>query len=63
MQPWRKAGITYATYVSICANMLRQSLKESVKTTAVLNRSNALIGFNKFDKGTTTDDPIILQNK
>lgn len=63
MSAWRKVGITYSTYITICANILRLSLKENLKTTVILNRSNALIGFNKFDKGVTTDDPIILQNK
>ncbi|AGO11281.1 AaceriACR021Wp [[Ashbya] aceris (nom. inval.)] len=39
MSAWRKAGLTYNSYLAVAARTVRAALKKELQNTAVLNRS------------------------
>ncbi|KAJ6433144.1 hypothetical protein OIU84_020212 [Salix udensis] len=47
---WRAAGMTYITYSNICANLVRNCLKEPFKTEA-LSREKVHFSVTKFVDG------------
>ncbi|KAJ6910181.1 hypothetical protein NC652_021003 [Populus alba x Populus x berolinensis] len=47
---WRAAGMTYITYSNICANLVRNCLKEPYKTEA-LSREKVHFAVTKFVDG------------
>ncbi|KAK7255055.1 hypothetical protein RIF29_28457 [Crotalaria pallida] len=47
---WRAAGMTYITYSNICANMVRNALKEPFKSEA-LSREKVHFSFTKYLNG------------
>ncbi|KAJ8773552.1 hypothetical protein K2173_005798 [Erythroxylum novogranatense] len=47
---WRAAGMTYITYSNICANLVRQCLKEPYKTEA-LSREKVHFSVSKWIDG------------
>ncbi|XP_051147929.1 ATP synthase subunit epsilon, mitochondrial [Andrographis paniculata] len=48
---WRAAGMTYITYSNLCANMVRQCLKEPYRSEA-LTREKVHFSVSKFVNGT-----------
>ncbi|CAN1305971.1 ATP synthase subunit epsilon, mitochondrial [Linum perenne] len=47
---WRSAGMTYISYSNICANLVRNSLKEPFKAEA-LNREKVHFSVAKWAEG------------
>ncbi|WJZ95524.1 hypothetical protein VitviT2T_014291 [Vitis vinifera] len=47
---WRAAGMTYISYSNICANMVRNCLKEPFKSEA-LTREKVHFSISKWDNG------------
>ncbi|KAG7013942.1 ATP synthase subunit epsilon, mitochondrial, partial [Cucurbita argyrosperma subsp. argyrosperma] len=47
---WRAAGMTYITYSNICANLVRNCLKEPLKT-EVLSREKVHFSISKWADG------------
>ncbi|XP_044495128.1 ATP synthase subunit epsilon, mitochondrial-like [Mangifera indica] len=47
---WRAAGMTYITYSNICANLVRNCLKEPHKTEAI-NREKVHFSISKWEDG------------
>ncbi|KAK8673732.1 hypothetical protein V6N13_112047 [Hibiscus sabdariffa] len=47
---WRAAGMTYITYSNICANLVRNCLKEPYKTEA-LTREKVHFSISKWTDG------------
>ncbi|KAJ8760495.1 hypothetical protein K2173_015162 [Erythroxylum novogranatense] len=47
---WRAAGMTYITYSNICANLVRQCLKEPYKTEAI-SREKVHFSVSKWADG------------
>ncbi|MBA0655004.1 hypothetical protein Goklo_007529 [Gossypium klotzschianum] len=47
---WRAAGMTYITYSNICANLVRNCLKEPYKTEA-LSREKVHFSISKWTDG------------
>ncbi|XP_021897296.1 ATP synthase subunit epsilon, mitochondrial [Carica papaya] len=47
---WRAAGMTYITYSNICANLVRNCLKEPYKSEA-LNREKVHFSVSKWADG------------
>ncbi|KAJ0008443.1 hypothetical protein Pint_30503 [Pistacia integerrima] len=47
---WRAAGMTYITYSNICANLVRNCLKEPHKTEAI-NREKVHFSISKWEGG------------
>ncbi|XP_027344855.1 ATP synthase subunit epsilon, mitochondrial [Abrus precatorius] len=47
---WRAAGMTYVTYSTICANLVRNCLKEPLKTEA-LSREKVYFSLSKWVDG------------
>ncbi|CAL0308598.1 unnamed protein product [Lupinus luteus] len=47
---WRAAGMTYITYSNICANMVRNCLKEPHKSQSI-NREKVHFSFSKWVDG------------
>ncbi|XP_021768098.1 ATP synthase subunit epsilon, mitochondrial [Chenopodium quinoa] len=47
---WRAAGMTYISYSNICANLVRNCLKEPFKSEA-LAREKVLYSISKFEDG------------
>ncbi|KAH3903333.1 F1F0 ATP synthase subunit epsilon SCDLUD_000959 [Saccharomycodes ludwigii] len=58
---WRKAGLTYNSYVDVAAKILRSSLKQEFKTTAVLERSKTDVHFVTFKKNGEPNEPTPLK--
>ncbi|KAJ6767526.1 ATP SYNTHASE EPSILON CHAIN MITOCHONDRIAL [Salix koriyanagi] len=54
---WRAAGMTYITYSNICANLVRNCLKEPYKTEA-LSREKVHFAVTKFVDG-NPQKPIV----
>ena len=57
MSAWRKAGLTYATYLSVAAKTLRAALKPELKTAQVLSRGHTEAAYTMFQKGEPIADP------
>ncbi|XP_073147090.1 ATP synthase subunit epsilon, mitochondrial [Henckelia pumila] len=47
---WRSAGMTYITYSNLCANLVRQCLKEPYKSEA-LNREKVHFAVSQWVDG------------
>ncbi|XP_074317643.1 ATP synthase subunit epsilon, mitochondrial [Silene latifolia] len=47
---WRTAGMTYISYSNICANLVRNCLKEPFKSEA-LAREKVYYSLSKWDQG------------
>ncbi|GJR76660.1 ATP synthase subunit epsilon, mitochondrial [Tanacetum coccineum] len=47
---WRSAGMTYITYSNICANLVRNCLKEPYKSEAI-NREKVHFSVSKWTDG------------
>ncbi|CAN6573817.1 unnamed protein product [Malus baccata var. baccata] len=47
---WRAAGMTYITYSNICANLVRNCLKEPYKTEAI-SRERVHFAVSKWAEG------------
>ncbi|KAG2328535.1 ATP synthase subunit epsilon, mitochondrial [Raphanus sativus] len=54
---WRAAGMTYITYSNICANLVRNCLKEPFKAEA-LNREKVHFSLSKWAGG-KPEKPIL----
>jgi F-type H+-transporting ATPase subunit epsilon len=52
-ETWRQAGISYLRYANICAQVVRRSLKDPMKTKAVL-RDNTNMKVQAFENGKRT---------
>lgn len=63
MSGWRKAGLTYNTYISIASRTLRDALKPELRTAVLLDRNLADIRFTKYDKGLAICDPTPIELK
>ncbi|KAJ1492338.1 mitochondrial ATP synthase epsilon chain-domain-containing protein [Baffinella frigidus] len=50
---WRQAGISYLRYANICAQVVRRSLKEPMKTKALL-RDNTNMRVSSYEGGKKT---------
>lgn len=61
MSAWRKAGLTYNTYLSVAAKTVRAALKTEYQTAKVLSRGKSEARYVKYEKGSATSDPIPLQ--
>ncbi|KAB5543934.1 hypothetical protein DKX38_012046 [Salix brachista] len=55
---WRAAGMTYITYSNICANLVRNCLKEPYKTEA-LSREKVQFAVTKFADGNPQKPKIL----
>lgn len=55
MSTWRKAGLTYNSYVSVAAKTLRAALKPELQTHAVLARSASEVKFVKYENGNPSE--------
>ncbi|CCK70538.1 F1F0 ATP synthase subunit epsilon KNAG_0E02790 [Huiozyma naganishii CBS 8797] len=58
---WKKAGITYATYLNVTAKTLRSALKNELQTQNVLSRGTTDAAYTVYEKGTPKADPQPLQ--
>ena len=61
MSSWRKAGLTYNTYLSVAARTVRAALKPELQSSKVLARSKTEARYVKYEKGNPTSDPVPLQ--
>lgn len=61
MSVWRKAGLTYNTYLSVAARTVRSALKPELQTAAVEARSRTEARYVQYEKGSATSDPVPLQ--
>lgn len=61
MAAWRKAGLTYNTYLAVAAKTVRAALKPELQTAAVLGRSKTEARYVQYEKGTAKSEPIPLQ--
>lgn len=57
MSAWRKAGLTYNTYLSVAAKTVRSALKPEAQNAAVLSRERVDSKYTKFEKGEAQNDP------
>lgn len=62
MSAWRKAGLTYNTYLSIAAKTVRSALKPEAQTNAVLSRDRVDSKYIKYEKGEPQGEPKSLDN-
>ncbi|CCF56945.1 hypothetical protein KAFR_0B06490 [Kazachstania africana CBS 2517] len=58
---WRKAGLTYASYLSIASKTLREVLKTEYQTAAVASRSVTEAHVTNYKNGSPLSDPEPLQ--
>ncbi|RVW14617.1 ATP synthase subunit epsilon, mitochondrial [Vitis vinifera] len=56
---WRAAGMTYISYSNICANMVRNCLKEPFKSEA-LTREKVHFSISKWDNGVPQKPMMML---
>lgn len=61
MAAWRKAGLTYNTYLSVAARTVRAALKPELQDARVLARSKTDARYVKYEKGSAASDPVPLQ--
>lgn len=52
--------MTYNSYMSVAANVIRSALKPELQTAAVMNRSKTEARYAKYEKGSATSDPVPL---
>ncbi|KAL6335781.1 hypothetical protein AAG906_039544 [Vitis piasezkii] len=55
---WRAAGMTYISYSNICANLVRNCLKEPFKSEA-LTREKVHFSISKWDNGVPRSPPSV----
>lgn len=58
---WRKAGLSYSSFLAIAARTVRESLKKELQTPAVMGRGKTDAAYTKYEKGSPKSDPIPLQ--
>lgn len=61
MAAWRKAGLTYNTYLSVAARTIRAALKPELQDARVLARSKTEAKYIKYKNGSAASDPVPLQ--
>lgn len=61
MDAWRKAGLTYNTYLAIAAKTVRAALKPELQTASVLGRSKTEARYVIYEKGTAKSESLPLQ--
>lgn len=60
MSVWRKAGLSYATYLSVAAKTVRSALKPELHSAAIMTRSTTEAMYTQYDKGAPKADPAPL---
>ncbi|AET38527.1 F1F0 ATP synthase subunit epsilon Ecym_3008 [Eremothecium cymbalariae DBVPG len=55
MSAWRKAGLSYNTYMAVAARAVRSALKPELKNAAVLSRSNTEAKVINYKDGAASD--------
>ncbi|QLG74427.1 hypothetical protein HG535_0G03100 [Zygotorulaspora mrakii] len=63
MSSWRKAGLTYNSYLSVAAKVIRSALKPELQTAAVMNRSKSEGRYVKYENGSAVTDSAPLNDK
>ncbi|KAL1928729.1 hypothetical protein VTP01DRAFT_2515 [Rhizomucor pusillus] len=57
---WKAAGLSYLQYANICANALRNSLKNELRPAAQIRQQNNL-KFVKWNNGTQSEQKSVAQ--
>ncbi|AMD20167.1 HCR017Cp [Eremothecium sinecaudum] len=62
MSVWRKAGLTYNSYLAVAAKTIRSALKTELQSAAILGRSVTEAKIIEYKTPGAASEPVPLKN-